>query len=365
MPENHDYQIYDGLALGAEAALESVDGVPRAWRLLRVGANALEISGKKLTLTLSAENIAQIVDRYKARGEKIPLDSRHTLYLAAEKFSVDEAAVAKLLPHGTATLGYADLEARADGLWVANAEFIPLAAEIVKAGIFKYFSPVVRGLNDGNLRVTSVALDNVPALNKLEAIAASAERLVNPKQEVKMTKVEEALAKLLGKKDALALGGETDDAALAAEINAKGADLQGKTELIAVLKEVLQLPDTMLPADLRTKLQTLVDTAASAPQLAAKAETAALSAERTRGLAEGKLTNAMLETEPWKSFTSAAMSAYLSTAPVVVPVGSGGAAEAQKRDNAVALSAEASKIFDVLGLTGDVRKKAEEGLKNG
>lgn len=355
-----NYLIFDNLALGAEAVERSPDGLPTAWRLLKIGENELVQAGRPMRLVLAAEDVEKIVAYAKSKGERIPVDSRHALYLAAEKFKVEEFEVRKLLPHGTAALGFADLAARPDGLWVENVEFIPLAADLVKAGMFKYFSPVLRGLESGNLRVTSVALDNVPALNNLDAIAASAERS-EPTKEKSMDKVTAALKKWL-KLDALALSAESDGD-VAGKIEAKAAEGEKLEALMAAVREVLKLDGDILPEALKGRLQALVDTAEKAPELAAKAEEAALAAEIAKGIEAGKLTNAMLKKPPFNSFDSVAMAAYLEAVPApVVPLGRAAAVPSEK---AIALSAEQGRILDQLGVIGDARKKAEKEIVNG
>ena len=263
---NPKYLIFDGLAFGAEqpAVERSPDGFPTAWRLLRVGRNELTRNGKSHVLTLSAEDIAAMADYAARKGEKIPIDSRHTLFLAARKFGVEESEVRKLLPHGVAALGFAGLQARPDGLWAVDVEFLPLAAEVVAEGMFRYFSPVLRGLEpDGVLRVSSIALDNVPALNQLDVIAAS--DCVTITEEVTMTKLQDALRKLLSD-DALALGAENEE---------------------AVADKVLALADEL--PELRRK-------AGKADALELAAENAKRDDLIQRALASGKFCNAQRET---------------------------------------------------------------------
>lgn len=208
---NFKYLLFDGLAFGAEqpAVERSPDGLPTAWRLLRVGRNELTRNGKSYVLTLSSDDVAGMADYAARKGEKIPIDSRHALFLAAQRNQVEESEIRRMLPHGVAALGFAGLQARPDGLWAVDVEFLPLAADLVAGGMFRYFSPVIRGLEPGGvMRVSSIALDNVPALNQLDVIAAG--DCVTITEEVTMTKLQEALRKLLGD-DALALGAETEE----------------------------------------------------------------------------------------------------------------------------------------------------------
>ena len=84
---NFKYLLFDGLAFGAEqpAVERSPDGLPRAWRLLRVGRNELTRNGKSYVLTLSSDDVAGMADYAARKEEKIPIDSRHALFLATQR----------------------------------------------------------------------------------------------------------------------------------------------------------------------------------------------------------------------------------------------------------------------------------------
>lgn len=228
-----DYTLFDGIAL--EDVLSDVTA-PKPFRLFRIGENRLTRNGKDCKLTLSAEDLKAIAEYNAKKGEKIPIDSRHALLLAAEKANITEAEALKAVPSGIAALGFARLELRDDGLYAADIEFMPLAVELFRAGSLRYWSPVIRGLDGKSpLRVTSIAMDNVPALNNLEILAASAEKskpsdlsdrsgLSDTKgKDTTMTKTEIALRKLLGD-TSLALSDDTD-AIVAAKLEQLAAEL--------------------------------------------------------------------------------------------------------------------------------------------
>ena len=84
---NFKYSRFDGLAFGAEqpAVERSPDGLPRAWRLLRVGQNELTRNGKSYVLTLSSDDVAGMADYAARKEEKIPIDSCHALFLATQR----------------------------------------------------------------------------------------------------------------------------------------------------------------------------------------------------------------------------------------------------------------------------------------
>ena len=272
---DHDI-LFDGLAL-SDVLSDPVN--PKPFRLFAVGENALTKNGKKYVLTLSAEQIRSIAEYHRDKGEKIPLDSHHALLLAAEKAGVSETEAARAVPAKVAALGYAALKAEPDGLYAADIELLPLAQELFKAGSLRYYSPVIRGLDGKSpLRVTSIALDNVPALNNLDILAASAEDVHNPpdldrsdlpgkpRKDSTMEKLEKALNALFPA-DALALSAETEEViagkleALAAELPELSAENAEKTALIdkavaenrvtnAEREGLLKLPLAWLSAEL-------------------------------------------------------------------------------------------------------------------
>lgn len=224
-----DYTLFDGIALGD--VLSDVSA-PKPFRLFRIGENTLTQNGHDYKLTLSAEDLKAIAEYNAKKGEKIPIDSRHALLLAAEKANITEAEALKAVPSGIAALGFAKLELRDDGLYASEIDLMPLAAELFRQGALRYYSPVIRGLDGKSpLRVTSIAMDNVPALNKLEILAASGEdggaQTITPgtgrKKEVEMDLTQKALGKLLGE-DTLVLSDSTD-AVIAAKLEALGAEL--------------------------------------------------------------------------------------------------------------------------------------------
>lgn len=324
-----DYAIFDGLALGDVLAGGSS---PKPFRLFRVGENILTQNGRELKLTLSAEDLTSIAEYCRAKGEKIPIDSRHALFLAAERAGLSESEALKSIPSAVSALGFASLEMRDDGLYATQIELLPLAAELFKQGALRYYSPVIRGLDGKSpLRVTSIAMDNVPALNNLEMIAASGEAGVQTKtpgtgkqEEVNMTRTEIALRNLLGD-SALALSDSTDET-VAVKIEALAA------ELPELRRKAGEADKLALAAEQEQKRQ-IIDKAIS--------ENRATNAER-EGLM--KLDVAWLSAELPKRAQNA-----VPTAPLP---------EGQEDEETEALSAEEKAFAEKMGLS------AEEFLKS-
>lgn len=344
--------------LGAAAVERGLDGVPVAWRLLPYGTFTITREGVTFEADFSPEDAREIVASFTAKGGKIPLDSRHFTYVLAEELGVEEAEVAEMLHSPLATFGFAALEARDDGLWVAGAEYHPLGRKLLAQGVLRWFSPVIRGLLDGALRVTSVTFSNQPAIDHLPALAAEAEaaaaaavpsldalaasldalagkarnRKTQTRKDPTMTKkLLEQIAPLVGL-EAIALGddGALPEAAagdLAARLAALAAELKALRDVRAQAFAALALSDDADPATAAAALEGLKAKGAAHDELRRRVDALALEAETRRksdlterGLREGKLTRAMAD--GWaKGLDSAALEAYLAQAPVIVPQG--------------------------------------------
>lgn len=305
------------------------NGVPEEWTLLHAGVNRLVKNGKDYELHLSVEDLDAIIAYQAKKGESIPIDSNHYLHILAEKHGVEENEALRLVPSGVAAMGFGTLSREGDELRI-RAEWTPGAYELLKEKIFRYCSPVIRGLKEGPVRITSVAMENEPALNCEDVLAAGGEdsdpedvarnavdlkRIQDP--------VERALGRLLGRKlwDEIVLAGEDDgDGA----IERTAAAIEAKADTIASMREGLGLseeePDDALPR----AVDELKKSAVRADSLQRELDTLAAAAEDRRkeemierGLQEGKLTHAL---EGWaKDQDCAVLASYLEHAPVLVP----------------------------------------------
>ncbi len=309
--------------------------LPGAWRLLRTGSNPLTKEGKPFELKISKTDVENIVQYAAEKGEKIPIDSRHTLFALAEKHGIEETALEKAVPQKCAALGYASLEAREDGVWAVDAEWTPLGAAMIRNGCFRYFSPVIRGMSPGGvLRISSIALDNVPALNNLDVIAA-ADHIESTGKDSDMSNLEEALQILLG-------------------------------------NEAVALSDTQQTMDAAEKILAL---AAELPLLREQAsrvqalEEAAENAERdkviSRGLAAGKFCNAqrpVLETLPLADLIALeAVGKAGSAVPIAIaPLNQ----ETEDEREEETLSPEEKAVARSLNLTEKEFRKAKKQTQN-
>ena len=335
---NNPYEIFDGLVFQAEDPRGKLGELRTSWRLLKAGENRLKKNGAEYVLSLRAEDILAAVQYHRERGEKVPLDSRHALYLAAEAAGVSEAAALRMVPQGIAAMGFGDIVERDGDLWIANVEWLPLAAEMFRRGQLRYFSPVVRGLDGkGPVRVTSVALDNVPALCDLDVLAASGEEPGqngnNKKQEDKMKKLEAALRKLLGDAS-LALGAEQDEA-LAGKVEVLAGELPGLREQAGKVEA------------LNAEIATLKPKAERADALELAAETAKKTGLIDAALADGRVCKA--QKDLLLKMDSVALGEFLQAIPASKTVPVGAAAQAST-EAVVALTSEEQRVAKSMGI---------------
>jgi phage I-like protein len=373
---NSNFARFDGIQLAADNAAtveKDTEGVPTAWQLLKLGKNELTLSGKRADLTLSAEHMDTILNYHIEKGVRIPIDSNHFLSRFADKKGVDESEVLKMVPSGQLAMGFGSLQARADGLWFNNVQFNPLAREMVKEKAFKYFSPVIRGLSDGRLRVTSVAMENEPAINNLDALAASADQrddqaFKQPKEKKHMKLLCAALGVLLGM-DSLSLSADGDaPEGVVEKINNLATELPGLREsktqhddFMIKVRDGLKLGADADDSTIHGTIIGMQAKAAGADGMKTRLDNLELGAETAKregliagGLKEGKLSKSMLE---WANKQDCiALSAFLAVAPVVVPLDKINKDDLKKEDT-LALSADEKAACLKAGISEEDYKK--------
>ena len=306
------------------------NGVPEEWTLLHTGVNRLVKNGTEYELRLSREDLDAIASYQMKKGEAIPIDSNHYLHLLAERHGVEESEALRLVPSGVAAMGFGTLVREEDELRI-RVEWTPTAYELLKEKIFRYCSPVIRGLREGPIRITSVAMENEPALNDEDVLAAGSEdsdpddtglSMITLKQP--SDPMERALGRLLGRAvwDEIVLTGEDDEAAA---FERTAAAIEAKAETISAVREGLGVKDDEPDGVLPGMLKAVRERAALADSLRQELDTLACAAEQkrkdeliARGLQEGKLTNALAE--HWaKEQDCAVLAAYLEHAPAAIP----------------------------------------------
>lgn len=303
----------DWIALTAETqrVIRDENGVPVEWTLLRIGDNPLCQEGKDDNLLLTAEQMSEILDYHRKKGELIPLDSEHYLYELANQKKLDEHETLKMFPGGVAALGYGSLALSGEELRV-KVKWTPAAYEFMKEKIYKYFSPVIRGLENGPLRVTSVAMTNTPAINHLDALAASANKRPATGGKESMSKLENALKRLLGR-DSIALGAETEEK----EKDQIACEVEEKASLIEQVKTLLGLGAAAGIDEIIAALKAETEKAKTADDKQQQLDELAASAEKreherlvAQGRAEGKIADSDMEYV--NSLDSKALSAHLA-----------------------------------------------------
>ncbi|MBW8283516.1 MAG: phage protease [Rhizobium sp.] len=181
-----------------------------------------------------------------------------------------------------------EFDVRSDGLW-ARVEWTEAAAQAIKAGEYRYISPVYQFLKSGQvLHLLSAGLTNVPNLD-LAAVAASAQ---STSQEENMEKIALALGLAQGASEGEILAAInsvlTSTAAMAVAV---GLDKSAKPDAIltAVQAAKTSLPDPakFVPIEQVTAMQADIQTLKDATAVD-KAETAV-----NRAIAEGKLQPAL------------------------------------------------------------------------
>ena len=354
------------LLLSAETpgVIRDENGVPIEWTLLKIGENNFCQNGKDGVIYLSAEGAGNIIQYHNKKGELIPVDSEHYLFELAEKHKLDETDVIKLFPGQTAALGYGSLHLSGEELRI-RVKWTDSAYPFIKDKIYKYFSPVLRGMETGPLRLTSVAMTNTPAINQLDALAASAlsdrsdgsdmsDRTTNRK-EPGMGKVEKAICRLLGR-DVIALSGEGKEE----EKEKIALEVEEKASTLEQILKLLNLEAGATPEEILAALKAETEKAKSAEDKQKELEKIQAEQEEKKhaelvekGKAERKIVESDMDYV--NSLDSKALSAYLDHAAPKVPAP---IAKPERKPDAVALSATDRIAIDSLKNAGV--KNAEE-----
>ena len=322
------------------------NGVPVEWTLLKVGDNPICQEGRDGVIALSSADMRSIIDYHEKKGELIPIDSEHYLFALAQSKQLDEAEALRLFPSAVAALGYGALALSGEELRV-KVQWTPAAYAMLKEKIYKYFSPVLRGLEKPPLRLTSVAMTNTPAINNLDALAASATKPPGaPGRKAVMGNLEKALARLTGR-DAVALEAEEK------ERDAIAAEVEEKASVIEQVRKLLKLPDTATLDEITAALAGELEKAKTADakqaqldELAAAAESREHAALVARGRSERKITDADMEYV--NSLDSKALSAYLDHTSAKFPAPP--AKTPTREPDAAALTAEERDVCRRLGI---------------
>ncbi len=351
----------------------NTEGLPIAWEILKRGKNTLTINGVDASFSLSESHIETILKKHQSKGIMIPIDANHTSLEMANTLGVEESDLNHIDPtrSGRITLGFAHLSCRDQNVWVSDVSWNELGKKLIHGKQYKYFSPVLKGLNHPeNLRVSSVALTNEPRLDQLPALAASElenfpvfagaeieiESETNPstqqQKESKMDELKKMLAQIF-KIDPAMLDTEEGIANLKGQIESLTQKKEEADALEMACKKELKMSD-VTPETLAGRVAVLSEAAQTVKKLQQQVDTLEM-AERTRqmdalitqGKSEGKITEA---TEPHlRKMDVVALSELLASAPVVVQTQRMNI-QSQSADS-ISLSEEDRKVCRSLGIT--------------
>lgn len=250
-----------------------------------------------------------------------------------------------------------EFDVRSDGLW-GRVEWTEAAAQAIKAGEYRYISPVYQFLKSGQvLHLLSAGLTNVPNLD-LAAVAASAQ---STNQEENMDKIALALGLAQGASEGEILAAInsvlTSTAAMAVAV---GLDKSAKPDAIltAVQAAKTSLPDPAkyVPIEQVTAMQADIKTLKDATAVE-KAETAV-----NKAIADGKLQPALKE---WgislHKADAAKFDDYVAKSPVLTAAQRATAAPPAKTDGQ--LDEADIAIMSQLGISREDMLKSKTNLE--
>lgn len=87
----------------------------------------------------------------------------------------DHLAIKSEKPGDGKAAGWCKLEKRDDGLWAVDVKWTPTAAQMLRDGEYRYFSPYFGATKDEKLIVLlmNIAITNLPAMHQIEALVAA------------------------------------------------------------------------------------------------------------------------------------------------------------------------------------------------
>lgn len=103
---------------------------------------------------------------------------------AEVQIDYDHLAIEAAKPGDGKAAGWCNLQKRADGLWAVNVRWTPPAAEMLRNGEYRYFSPAFAATKKTRLIVEllNIAITNLPAMRDIEPLVAASRRRVAPRQ---------------------------------------------------------------------------------------------------------------------------------------------------------------------------------------
>jgi len=155
------------MSLLSRAAVPTVAGEPvREFLLIPFGTVEVERPFAGANFTFTREHAEAAQRWFESLGRKLAIDYEHQ--------SFDEL---NTRPDGLrpAAGWIGGLEIRQDGLWAVDVTWTPRAAELLRNGEYRYFSPVIFWADEERTQLAGlgpVALTNDPAMRGVPALAA-------------------------------------------------------------------------------------------------------------------------------------------------------------------------------------------------
>ncbi len=201
---------------------------PTEFRLFQFGEN----KSSKGTFKLDTDGAKAIMAAYRDAGVDLAIDYEHQTFQSASNGKPAPAA------------GWANLEARSDGIWATNVRWTDAAAKMLRAKEYRYFSPVF-GVDKSNriISVRPLALTNFPASKEQQAlIAAKADLATQPTLE----KSHMNIATLIGLKEDAPEGDVEGRVVALARNEARLLEVTGKDNVADAIGEVIAAKDSAL-----------------------------------------------------------------------------------------------------------------------
>jgi hypothetical protein len=324
------------VSMNGPAVIRDADGVPTSFRVLSAGPMLFTEAGQTMKLDVSNAMLSDIMQFHEAKGSLIPMDAEHYLARVATMMGKDEGTVMKEQPllGEQAAAGLLRLELKDDGIW-AHVEKLADRARALLAGsgdkIYGYFSPMLRGLVTKPTRMTSIALTNQPATNKLDLLAAN-----DPDRpfavNINNTNTETPKMKLLFARLMAALGlddkGFNDDQAQSLLDRAADA-LTSLGKALAPIRDALGLTDKDEPMTVTAKVLAAIEKGKIDTLALTDAQTklAGFESAHRKALLDdaekaGKLTAPLRKFADENLKDTKALTDYIGALPVIVPQGS-------------------------------------------
>lgn len=143
------------------AAPDAQKAPPTEFRIFPFG----KIDTSKGTFNFTPEACDQVIAERERQSAEVQID-------------YDHLAIESAKPGDGVAAGWCNLEKRGDGLWAVNVRWTPKAAQHLRDGEYRYFSPAFVATKKARLIIdlVNIALTNMPAMRDIDALVAASRR---------------------------------------------------------------------------------------------------------------------------------------------------------------------------------------------